>query len=69
MIFLWLYVASAVVLWLPTARWIHDRLIEGDGEAFDRGMSAFMALAAVWLWPVVAVVAIGARALRKGDAA
>ena len=69
MIFLWLYVASAVVLWLPTARWIHDVLIEGDGEAFDRGMAAFMALATVWLWPVVAIVVIGARALRKGDAA
>lgn len=64
MILLWLYIASAVVLWLPTARWIHDVLLEGDGEAFDRSMAALMALVAVWLWPAVAIAAIGARALR-----
>lgn len=69
MILLWIYIAGAVVMWLPTARWVHDVLIEGDGEAFDRYMSAVLAIVAMWLWPLALIAVIGERLLRRGDGA
>ena len=71
MILLWVYIATAVVMWLPTARWLNDDLFEvNDDEPGLRYLSAVLAILAMWLWPLALIAVIGERLLRRGgDAA